>query len=295
MRIAHLINPVKVGEERDLSWQQPITFESMRIAKDFIYDHNVNSGGILGEVDVEHFACFYPEDEDMVPDGFIKVDPLKESTSGKFKVERKLPYFKEMLDRLYEVSDADYFIQTNADIGLQPYFYLLIKQLIDDGIESFCINKRIIPESFVESIMPKNMPLPLVWSFIGGNHAGHDCFVFKRELYPKLKIGKIVMGTPWSEATLIASLVAFSENFKVFKYANATFHLGDRRVWIGHELNDYRIHNTNEFARILKMLSKKNENILEHETIRYLLGKLKTEVKGYRNEVYSQDCWDLVK
>ena len=98
IRIAHLVNPVKVGEERDLYWQQPITFESMRIAKEFSNIH------------VDHVACFYPEDEEIVPDGFIKTELLERSTEGKFETERKLPYFDEMLQRLYETSDADYFI-----------------------------------------------------------------------------------------------------------------------------------------------------------------------------------------
>jgi hypothetical protein len=286
IRIAHLINPVKVSEDRDLYWQQPITFASMSVAKEFARLYNI---------DVEHVACFYPEDKEMVPDWFFKLEPLTESTEGKFKINRKLPYFKEMLDRLYEESDADYFIQTNADIGLQPHFYILVKELIDGGNESFCINKRILPEAFVESLILKNMPLSLIWSFLGGTHAGHDCFVFPSKLYPKFDLGDIVMGTPWSETTLITNMVAYAKNFNVFKHANATFHLGDRRIWIGHEYNDYRIHNTNEFARILKRLSKKNENMLNHDTIRYLLSKLKVEVKGYKNEVYSKNCWDLIQ
>ena len=56
LRIAHLVNHVKVGKERDLHWQQPIVFESMRRAREFS----------KGEVNVEQVACFYPEDEDMV-------------------------------------------------------------------------------------------------------------------------------------------------------------------------------------------------------------------------------------
>jgi hypothetical protein len=277
MRLAHLINPVKVGEDRDLYWQQPITFESMRMAKEF------------ANVEVEQFACFYPEDEDMVPADFFKMEVLEESTSGKFEIERKLPYFKEMLDKLYEYSDADYFIQTNADIGLMPHFYMLVKELIDDGHDSFCINKRIIPEEI------KKCGLSSMWSTIGKPHAGCDCFVFPRNVYPKFDIGDIIMGTPWSETTIMTNMVAYCKKFVVFKNAHATFHLGDRRIWIGHELNDYRIHNTNEFARILKMLSKKNKKILKHETIAHQLTKLKREVEGYSNEVYSKDCWDLIE
>lgn len=280
IRIAHIINPVKVDKDRDLHFQQPITFESMQVAKDF-----------AGDIDIEHWACFYPEDEEIVPLSFDKTNLLEESTEGKFKVNRKLPYFKEILDKLYDVSDADYFIQTNADIGLQPYFYVLVKDMIQGNLDSFCINKRIIPEPIRKS------GLSAIWSTLGMAHAGCDCFVFRRELYPKFDIGDIVMGTPWSETTLIANMVAYAKNFSVFKQAHATFHIGDRRIWLGHEYNDYRVHNTNEFARILKILSEKDKKVLKHPTIMHQLVKLKMEVQNYSQmgEVYSKDCWELIK
>ncbi len=237
-------------------------------------------------IELKVYATFYPEDEEMVVEPFIKTEPLEMSALDlqEFGIPRKLPLFKDILQRLYDTSDADYFIQTNADIGLMPHFYVLIKDLIDAGHDAFCINKRILPEEF------KDKSLSVMWSTIGESHAGHDCFVFRRELWPLMNLGDIVMGTPWSETTLIANLVAYAKNFKVFKNAHATFHLGDRRVWLGHEYNDYRIHNTQEFARILKKLSKRNKKILKHEIIQYLLGKLEMEVLGYRNEVYSDDC-----
>jgi len=71
-------------------------------------------------------------------------------------------------------------------------------------------------------------------------------------------------------------------------------HLGDRRVWLPHDFNDYRILNTNEFAKILKILSKKKKEVLKHETIQYLLGKMVHEVTHYKNETYSKDCWSFI-
>lgn len=279
MRIAHLISPVKVGEDRDLYFQQPITFETLRAAKEFARD----------EVHVEHIAVCYKEDMGIVPEWFDETIELIDEIGNyqTFEVKRKLPLFIEMLDKLYETSDVNYFIQTNADIGLQPYFYLLIKKLIEDGNDSFCINKRIIPEDLKLNNIED---IPVIWSTLGSNHAGHDCFVFRRELYPKFDIGRICMGTPWSEATLIANLVAYAKNFTVFRYAHATFHLGDRRIWRPKEYNDYRFHNCNEFAKVLKKLSIKKKKILKHETIRYLLHKVKVEYLAYdKSEQYNED------
>lgn len=284
IRIAHLINPVKVGEERDLHWQQPITFESMYRAKYFARGQGLN---------VEQVACFYPEDESLVPFGFTKTEPLEMSCKDiqSYKIPRKLPLFREMLQKLYETSDADYFIQTNADICLMPHFYLLVKTFIDDGCDSFVITKRIIPES------AKDLPLSALYSHMGKGHNGHDCFVFRRELYPKMDIGNIIMGTPWSETTLIANLVKYAKNFTAFLQAHATFHIGDRRMWISHDYNDYRTLNTNEFGRVLRKLSKRDKKILKHPVIKNQLKKLKQEIKNYSSigEVYSDDCLKLIQ
>ena len=109
------------------------------------------------------------------------------------------------------------------------------------------------------------------------------------------------MGTPWSETTLMVSLIAFAKNFHVIHDANLTFHIGDSRMWLGQEYNDYRIHNTNEFARILRLLKKKRPKIMQHPVIAAqqigFLSKLKQEVLGYTKmgEVYSKDCWALIK
>ena len=265
----------------------------MRVADEFAYSNTDDAN----DIEVNFLATFYPEDEEIVPTWCIKTPYLTESTKyglkpdgRKTKIERHLPYFYEILDRAYETSEGcDYIIQTNADIGVQPYFYHLIKTLIEDGNDAFCINKRIVPEKF-----NKIEDIPIIWSTLGNPHNGHECFVFRRELYPKFDIGSICMGIPWSESTLIVNLIAYADNFKVFKNAHATFHLGDRRTWIKPDQNDYRIHNTEEFVRVLKKLSTDKPEILEHETIKYLLKKLRIEVRGYKKETYSEDCWSFV-
>ena len=119
IRIAHIVNPVKVEEDNELYWQQPITYESMRVAQRFSnFDDNV-----------ELWATGY--DEDPLPYGFENAGILTDSTLGMgFKTERKLPFFKDILDNLYEHSDADYFIQTNADIGVMPYFYKSVTDML---------------------------------------------------------------------------------------------------------------------------------------------------------------------
>ena len=246
-----------------------MTFESMRLAWKVALDAGI---------DVDVYACFYEEDEGVVPKWVKKLPVLTQGTEGKFNVDRKLPYMKEMLDGLYESSKAEYFIQTNIDIILAPQFYLLVNKLIQDGVTHFCINKRIVPENF-QSVND----LPLIWSMYGGPHNGMDCFVFPRESYPEFDIGDICMGTPWSETTLMASMIASNQDFIVLRNAIATYHTGDDRTWLAQELNDYRLHNIKEFCLTLKRLSEKYGNdFMEHDELQVFGWKLQRESENYK-------------
>ncbi len=241
-------------------------------------------------MDIDLVATLYPEDKGYGIEDFIKTEPLEMSALDvqSFRIPRKLPLFKEILQKLYDTSDADYFIYTNADIGVMPHFYLLIKDLTEKGHDSFCINKRVFQEDL------KDEGLPMIWSNIGIPHAGYDCFVFRRELQPSFVMGNNCLGAPWGETPLLTNLVAFAKNFTVFKEQHATFQLGDRRIWLPHIFNDYRVLCTDGFARTLRKLSKRNKKILKHETIKHLLEKLKQEVTGYSHETYSENCWYFV-
>jgi len=272
IRIAHVVNPVDAKSPSDLVTAQPITYASMQVAL-----HNTT--------DVEVCGVFYPEDEPIVPSWFRKLYPLKRSVSylKKFKVHRKLPLFKEMLDRVCEETDADYIIQTNCDIGLMPHFYQFVRRQIEKGYRSFIINKRIIPGHYKDV-----KDLPEMYSEIGGQHNGYDCFVFPREDYRYYEMGDVCMGVPWSEGTLSASMVAAGECTSI-KNAHLTFHIGDSRTWLAQNLVDYRLHNTNEVARVMKLFAGKDPKFLKHEIINWLLFKMKHELSPY----HSQNCQDL--
>lgn len=81
MRIAHIINPVIVPESSDLFIAQPITFETMNIAKEYAKP----------EVEVTLFSAQYSEDHGLIPDFFHKTSDLDRSVLdfGNFKEKRK--------------------------------------------------------------------------------------------------------------------------------------------------------------------------------------------------------------
>lgn len=283
MKLAHILNPIKVEKTRDLFFQQPIVRESILNAKRF--------ASSLPDLEIQLVQTGYIEDQDVIDSPeWMKTELLEESILdyGEFKIDRKLPLFKDIIDRLVTaVPDADYYIQTNTDIGLMPHFYVLVRDLVEDGLDSFCINKRIIPENL------KDAPLSVMYAAIGNKHAGHDCIVFPAKVVENLDLGNVCTGAPWCENTLVVNLVRYADSFTVFKEAHATFGLGDRRGWIVHDLNDYRVNNTNEFARILRKL--KHKEVMKHEVIKLYLRKLEMEVKGYTKETYSDDCHYFLK
>jgi len=269
MKFAHLINPVAKGDDHELSWQQPITFESMRIASEFT------------KHDVELLAAYYPEDLDIVPDYFTSTTKLEDSTSGKFDKERKLPYLRDIFSKFDEV-DSDYCIYTNVDIGLYPYFYDFAGWVIDSGIDSMSIT-RITKENVFRSVDD----LPIILSLLGNKHPGHDCFIFKRDLLPSFKLGNVCIGMPWVGMVPALNFIKFSKQFNFINNVVTTFHIGNEMEWNRMEYVDYRIHNANEAAKIYNMCKGIQK---DHVICIEFVDKLKKELELCGSGNYSNLC-----
>ena len=167
-----------------------------------------------------------------------------------FKKRRKLALIKDILDALFDAAgDADYLIYTNVDIALQPYFYHTVSEIINKGYDAFVINRRTISNRY-SSIDD----LPLMYAEIGESHRGYDCFIFRRDVYPRFKLGTICIGTAWIGRTLLANLVTYSAKFKEFKNEHVTFHIGDSLPWRQDEYHDYFQENWNEYLKIFHQL-----------------------------------------
>ncbi|MCK5603519.1 hypothetical protein KAR91_16665 [Candidatus Pacearchaeota archaeon] len=243
-KLAHIINPVAVDESSDLYIAQPITFETMKAAKEYA----------KGKIDVELFTAQYSEDRHMVPDGFIPTQDLKRSIKdlAYFKKSRKLPILKDILDRLYDTSDAEYLIYTNVDISLMPSFYVSVNALIEEGYDAFTINKRLISDKF-KSIDE----IPIMYAEAGKIHRGHDCFIFKRQVYPKYILGKVCIGAVGIGRTLLFNLSCHADRFALFSDKHLTFHIGNERKWKGSEYSDMLKFNQDEEAKALEELESK--------------------------------------
>ncbi len=254
--LAHIVEPVIVDSTSDLVVAQPITFETMHKAKEFAN----------GKVNVELLAIqFHDEVQIPLPASFIRTRNLTRSIIDihTFRKLKKLALIKDILDALYETTSADYMIYTNVDIALMPSFYSALDRIIRMGYDAFVINRRTISDSFssIEQI-------PQMYAEIGQSHKGYDCFVFKRELYPKFKLGDICIGTAWIGRALLANMVAYSERFKEFRDLHLTFHIGDPCTWRNEEFSDYFQANLDEFQRLFQLIES------EH-------GKFKPKLRSY--------------
>jgi hypothetical protein len=138
--IAHIINPFQANQESDLYTAQPITFESMRRAKEKAKE----------VVQVELLSAQFEEDSAVAPDYFKQTQHLNQSVLDKhhFIKKIKLPLLHDILERAYHESSADYIIYTNVDIGVYPDFYTKVNDFINAGHDAFIINRRRLPGNY---------------------------------------------------------------------------------------------------------------------------------------------------
>ncbi len=250
MKLIHIINPVKVGKSSDLFIAQPITFESMRLAK-----------AESSEVTVLQCTTQFAEDREIIPNHLITTKNLRRSIADidSKDLSRRLPFIRDILKRAYRMSKkGDYIIYTNVDIALRPNFYNWIVKTIESGCDAFIINRRTISAKYSHP-----SELPEMFEETGIKHPGYDCFVFKRDLFKKMELGRICIGAAYIGLVMFLNMKLLSRNFIEFGEEYLTFHIGDDQVWKNPENNPYAEYNRKEFARVKTKLNRKYQNVEE--------------------------------
>ena len=229
VKIAHLINPFKCSKDNSsyLYYAQPITFKSM---------HNAQLKAEKVGIDVKLYSVNYPEDDEIIPDYFIKLPHLEKSTISEFpriSGKRKLPIIQEMFDSILKNSDADYIIFTNSDIGVQKHFYIKINRIIQkDNLNSFLINRRDnIPKFKYGKRLTENN-LDIIYKERGQPHPGNDCFILHRKILEKVNMNLMFTGyPPWG--CILKKLIQKKIDKNICKYEHLylTFHLGCDQAW----------------------------------------------------------------
>ncbi|MHC4617669.1 MAG: hypothetical protein ACYTEQ_07935 [Planctomycetota bacterium] len=259
-KFAHIIHPVVVASSSDLNVAQPVTFDTMRIAREFA----------SGQVQVVHLYTKYADEVPPIPEGFQRTPDLERSVwdVATFRHRRKLALIKDILDRLYEATDAEYLVYTNVDIALLPHFYVVVDRLIDQGYDALIINRRTISKAYQH---PED--IPLMYAQIGEPHPGHDCFVFQRSVYPHYRLGTTCIGAGRIGAVLAVNLIYNAAKFKEFRDLHLTLHIGNDKVWRSQRFADYFVHNENELKKVIAHYSvfqdPRDDPIIEQLVARY--------------------------
>lgn len=228
IKIAHIINPFKCTKNNSsyIYYAQPITFQSMRNAQ--LEAHKV-------DIDIKLYAINYQEDDEIVPQYFIKLPHLKKSTKTEFpkiSKNKKLPIIQEIFNSILKNSDADYIIFTNIDIGVQKNFYKKIYYKIKNGQKAFIINRRNnIPKFKNNHRLTKNN-LNLIYKEKGKIHPGKDCFIINRNILKKIDMCLMFTGYPPWGNVLFETLIKLYKKTKIFKNKYWTFHIGDDKLRI---------------------------------------------------------------
>lgn len=186
-------------------------------------------------------------------EGFIRLAPLVRTAAdlSKFAVPKRLPLLQDLLDRMYMVGSADYFVYTNSDIALHEDFYVRVSELAAEGRGAFVINRRT-----VKATPEQARDLNWLQSQEGEPHPGMDCFVFNRQVLDELRLWNVCVGMPGYSGMFGAVLSMHGENFEVFEDLKLTFHVNDSRTWDDPRFADYKLHNLEESLKtaiVLKM------------------------------------------
>ena len=232
-RIAHIINLFQPSDNSDLKLAQEVTIASMIRAR----------SEYKNSPKVQLLSAQTEYDRKVVPPEFVATKNLNRDVSAlaHFNGKMQLPILKDILDRAYDESDAEYIIYSNVDIGVQPHFYDAVNEMIEAGHDAFMINRRRISEKFKSA-----EELDEMYSERGKKHPGFDCFVFKRELYPKFSLAEVCIGVPFVEITLSQNLFCFAEKPKVFTNEYLTFHIG-MEIFKGRAPKEYFSYNQVQF------------------------------------------------
>jgi hypothetical protein len=276
IRLAHIVNPVKVPTSSDLSKAQPITFESMIRALEYSNSRNY----------INHYAIGYEEDRSVFPKDFFHLPNLERSVLdvNEFAKQRKLPLIQDILSPLRKNLEIDYIIYTNVDIALMPYFYEYIQHKINSGSDSMIINRRVIKEAG---------EFPLMYAEVGKSHPGFDCFVFRSELLEKFDLGNACIGANWIGRIMLANLIMFSNHLEIVKDAHLTFHVGEDGAWLNNNYSEFDDHNKSEAYRIIYRFVEITEDEAKQSQLMDILRFMDNWGKPKKQALKNSEKWTL--
>lgn len=218
VRIVHCFNPLAPPAGSDLNAAQPLTFESVRRAIAMAAD----------VAEVEAVSTCFADEEHVVPTWMRKLEPLDRSIADLHpgEINRRLPLLADLFDRFGTAGDDfDIGIYSNIDIAVMPHFYRFIAERWNLGFRSMVINRRIV------DIPPEAPTLDTLYTALGRDHQGHDCFVFPWAAVPNFRFDEVCLGAPPVGKSMFWVTQLSAQPFREYRTEHLTFHLGDDKPW----------------------------------------------------------------
>jgi hypothetical protein len=231
MKFAHIISVTEINESKKASYlhiAQPVTMKTMVAAKEMAQ----------GTVDVDLLAIKHKSESISLEPGFTMTPDIDkyawEYIDKLIEHENKkpLPRLTDILNAAYQNSDADYLIYTNLDIGLQPYFYCRVKELIEEGFDAICINRRDLDKKYEGQLLDESC-IDIILPLEGELHPGIDCMIFKRNIFPKFQLNNVFIGFPPIGQVLKTQMDKYSKKSLWVKEEKLSFHIGRDLAWQG--------------------------------------------------------------
>ena len=205
----------------------------------------------------------FPEDAHLVPAECVVVPGLKRVVTdiASFAVPRQLPLLFDIIELGVAVPDQHptivdarrFIILTNADIHLQPYFYLTVTELIKLGYDVITVNRRIIDQGHIE-LLRTNPALML--ADYGNDHPGFDCFIFPESLFALFVKNNACVGAGMCMRGLLYNLAVNAQRFLMLTRAHLTFHIGDEYYWADSRFEDYIAFNYQQSKTVAATLAE---------------------------------------
>lgn len=236
-RLVHIVNPFSNSKSSNHSLAQQYTFRTMIEAGDF------------DKCEILHISVQHAAERLALHDSFLLAQDLDRTISDlhAFETKRNLPILFDILDRGVMFAERDDFIiYTNTDICLKPYFYSVVRELIELGFDALTINRRTIGDYQIY----KQYPV-LANAETGKSHPGFDCLVFKRSHYDMFVKNHACIGTHYVMRGLLYNMVSHARRMLMLKNVDLTYHFGTDLSWQHPELRDYNEFNEKEAVKTL--------------------------------------------
>lgn len=221
MRLTHVINPVNAPRESGLGKAQAMAFASIARAIEY-------TARFRPDVEIELVAATHEADRPAIPPGVAAVGVLTRSLldATDIRPAKPLPLIGDIYRVALERGTGSHVIYSNADIGLQPFFYELAAELLVDR-PAFSITRRNIDKTLIEpGFMTRAM------AAAGEAFGGVDVFVCPRADIESFDLHASVIGLPTVEYGLLAAIDAACGFRSVIHFdLHAVFHHGNDRVW----------------------------------------------------------------